>query len=107
MIVPNKDRILVRKVGNKEVQTTNILLPGQLKVGENLYAGEVVHAGESDFKEGSLVFFSEFSAAGVTDVGSVLRGEKKLTEAMDGESVLYIVAEDDVMAYDDSYSFKK
>lgn len=106
MIVPNKDRVLIRKVANEEAQSANILLPGQLKVGENLYAGEVIHAGESALRVGSLVFFSEFSAAGVTDLGAVLRKEKQLSEVMNGENILYVVAEDDIMAYDDSFTFK-
>lgn len=106
MIKPNIDRVLIKKVKSELMQDENILLPGQLKVGENLYAGEVVDAGDSDLRVGQLVYYSEFSAARVIDMGKVLRTEMTIDEVIKQDNLLYIVAKDDIMAFDD-YDFKQ
>lgn len=105
MIKPNIDRVLIKKVKSELMQDENILLPGQLKVGENLFAGEVVDAGDSILRVGQLVYYSEFSAARVIDMGRVLRGEMTIDEVIKEDNLLYIVAKDDIMAMDD-YDFK-
>lgn len=105
MIKPNIDRVLIKKVKSELMQDENILLPGQLKVGENLFAGEVVDAGDSDLRVGQLVYYSEFSAARVIDMGRVLRGEMTIDQVIKEDNLLYIVAKDDIMAFDD-YDFK-
>lgn len=107
MLVPNADRVLVRKVKGAAVEDKNILLPGQLKTGENLYPGEVVHAGDSTLKVGQLVYFSEFSSAMLMDMGKVFRGEWTIADAMKEENMVYIIATDDLMASDDDYDFTK
>lgn len=104
MIVPNIDRLLVKKVKSDLLQDENILLPGQLKVGENLFAGEVVHPGDSGLRTGQLVFYSEFSAARIIDMGRVFRGECTIDEVIREDNLLYVLAKDDVMATDD-YDF--
>ena len=107
MIVPNEDRVLVKKVDTELMQDEHILLPGQLKSGENLFVGEVVHAGDSKLHLGQLVWFSEFSNARIIDMGKVLRGEWTVDEAIKSENLLYILAKDDIMAFDDDYDFIK
>lgn len=107
MIVPNEDRVLVKKVDTELMQDEHILLPGQLKSGENLFVGEVVHKGDSKLHEGQLVWYSEFSSARIIDMGKVLRGEWTVDEAIKAENLLYILAKDDVMAYDNDYDFAK
>lgn len=107
MIVPNEDRVLVKKVDTELMQDDHILLPGQLKSGENLFVGEVVHKGDSKLHIGQLVWFSEFSNARIIDMGKVLRGEWTVDEAIKSENLLYILAKDDIMAYDDDYDFVK
>lgn len=107
MIVPNEDRVLVKKSTGQEFQDEHILLPGQLKSGENLFVGEVVHPGNSAFKIGQLVWFSEFSHARIIDMGKVYRGEWTVDQALKEENLLYILAKDDVMAYDDNYDALK
>lgn len=104
MLTPNVDRVLVKKVKSELMQDENILLPGQLKVGENLFAGEVVHAGDSNLKVGQLVFYSEFSAARIIDMGRVFRGECTIDEVIKEDNLIYVVAKDDIMAQDD-YDF--
>lgn len=107
MIVPNDDRVLVKQIKNERIQE-NILMPGQLKVGENLYAGEIVHTGNDDrLRIGQLVYFSEFSAASIIDVSKVLSGELTMNEAMEDDRLLYVLGFDDIMAYDDTYDAKK
>lgn len=96
-IVPNIERVIVRLL-----QTTSamapIAVPGQLKAGEGLHTGEVVHPGNTKFKEGQVVYYSEYSAARLSNVGSMLRGEQTLGKVM-GED-FYVVAADDIMAYE-------
>lgn len=106
MIKPNIDRVLVKKVKSELMQDENILLPGQLKVGENLFAGEVVDAGDSNLRIGQLVYYSEFSAARIIDMGKVLRSEMTIDEVIKEDNLLYIVAKDDIMAFDDEEYFK-
>lgn len=107
MIVPNKGRLLVSKVKGEVFQDNNIVLPGQLKSGENLFAGEVIDPGETKLHKGQLVWYSEFSCARIVDMGKVLRGEWKVDEAIKADNLLYVVAEDDIMAYDNDYDFAK
>jgi co-chaperonin GroES (HSP10) len=104
MLKPNIDRLLVKKVKSELLQDENILLPGQLKVGENLFAGEVVDPGDSGLRIGQLVFYSEFSAARIIDMGRVFRGECTIDEVIKEDNLIYVIAKDDVMATDD-YDF--
>ena len=98
----------MKKADGQDFQDEHILLPGQLKSGENLFCGEVVHVGNSEtLKVGMLVWFSEFSNARIIDMGKVYRGELTVDEALKTENLLYILASDDVMAYDDNYDFIK
>ena len=96
-IIPNTYRILVRRI--EVPQVSHILTPGQLKAGENLLAGIVIHPGDSKFKKGQLVYYSEYSASAVFDIGAVLRGEKEYGEVL--QDKLYIVAKEDVMAFEE------
>lgn len=100
MIIPNTDRILVKRISADSIES-NILLPGQVKASENLFVGKVVHGGDSKFKKDQLVYYSEFSAAQVLDIGSVIRKERTMGEVTSDKDQLYIVAEDDVMAYEE------
>jgi len=79
MLTPNTDRILIKQVAD---ESGNPHL-----VGENLNYGEVVHPGDTKFKVGQRVFYSIYSAATIHD-------------PKDDKNVLYIVAQDDVMAYE-------
>lgn len=101
-MIPNVQRVLIKPVPIKDLQTAGgIVLPGQLKVGENLLYGEIYHPGTTKFHKGQGVFYSEYSAAAILDVKPVLNGDvSHLNSKEDG---LVVVAEDDIMAYyDDS-----
>ena len=102
-LVPSADRVIVRYVnlGNALNAQQNILIPGQLKAGENLLMGEVVHPGTTKFKVGQLVYYSEYSASAVINMGSLKRGEESYTEAVRDENKFIVVAEDDIMAYEE------
>jgi co-chaperonin GroES (HSP10) len=100
MIIPNSDRVLVKRISADSLESA-VLLPGQLKASENLFIGEVVHGGESKFKKGQFVYYSEYSAAQIIDVGSVIKKEQTMGQASTVKDQLYIVAEDDIMAYDE------
>ena len=98
-IIPNIERVLIRLVeASREI--TPVLIPGQLKAGENLHCGEIVHPGNTKFKKGQIVYYSEYSASALINFGSVLRGEQGLGEAISGEKY-YVVAADDIMAYEE------
>ena len=95
-IVPNIERIFIRLI--QQARLSSIIMPGQLKAGEALHCGEVVDPGDTKFKVGQVVYYSEYSASQIYNIGAALRGECSLGEAM--QSAYYIVAADDVMAYD-------
>ena len=95
-VLPNTERVIIRLV--QQAKVSGLLVPGQLKAGENLHCGEIVHAGNTKFKVGQIVYYSEYSAAQFFNLGSVLRNEQALGEAMNEK--FYIVAEDDIMAYE-------
>ena len=101
MIVPNTQRVLIKRVNRDEDKQTGILIPGQLKAGENLFYGEVIHPGDTKFKKGQHVYYSEYSAASLVDVGSYLAGKMGLGQAMNEKNIYYVVAEDDIMAYEE------
>lgn len=100
MIVPNTKRVLLKRLTGKEVEG-NILLPGQMKAGENLFVGEIIHPGESQFTKGQVVYYSEYSAAQIMDMGAVMRKELTLGDVSGDKNAMFIVAEDDIMAYDE------
>lgn len=100
-ITPNVGRVLVHKVEYEELNANSpLLMPGQLKAGENLYLGQVVNPGKTSFVKGQYVYYSEYSAASCVNVGAVQRGEMTIGDALKPDQVLYVVAEDDIMAYE-------
>lgn len=101
MITPNVDRVLIKKITITEAQQGNIIVPGQVVVGENLYAGEIVHPGTTKFKKGQLVYFSEYSASAITDIGTVVAGKETMSDVRQKGSQILVVAEDDIMAYEE------
>ncbi len=104
-IIPNTERVLIKLLQSAR-SLTPILMPGQLKAGENLHCGEIFHPGDTKFKKGQIVYYSEYSAAAVMNIGSVLRKEQSLGGAM--KDRIYVVAADDIMAYEkDVFPFPK
>lgn len=102
MLTPNKGRIIVEllRTGEKEGE---IYLPTRenVKAGENLLIGKVVHPGESELKKGTLVMFQEYSLSGVyKDVKELAEGKVGMTEASKTENQLHVIAELDIMAYE-------
>lgn len=97
MIVPNSNRVLVQKISEQEMSTSGIVIPGQLKAGENLFVGRIVHAGDTKFTEAQIVYYSEYSAASITDMSDVLAKKGNRSEA----KTYFVVAEDDIMAYEE------
>lgn len=88
------------RTGDKDGQ---IFLPTRdnVKAGENLFIGRVIHAGESQFKTGQLVMFMEYSMAGFyKDLEELAAGKVSLTDTMKPENQYYVISEDDVMCYD-------
>lgn len=108
MLIPNSDRAIVKRVDYDRVVDQQIVLPGQLKAGENLYVGEIVRlSGDTSdqtpeyFRVGQVVYYSEYSAAALVDMGAVLKGEMSIGDAMRKENLLYVVSLDDIMAYEE------
>lgn len=98
MIVPNIQRVLIKRINREEDKNSGLIVPGQLKAGENLFYGEVIHPGTTKFKKGQHVYYSEYSAASLIDVGSVFAKKFTMGEAMAQKNIYYVVAEDDIMA---------
>lgn len=104
-IVPNVERVILRLVQTTRAMSP-ILMPGQLKAGEALYTGEIVHPGNTKFKKGQIVYYSEYSAARLSNVGSVLREEQTLGSVF--KTDYFVVAADDIMAFEkETFPFKK
>lgn len=101
-LIPNTNRVLLKRLNLSEKAQANaqILIPGQLKAGENLYLGEVINGGDTKFKPGDLVYYSEYSAAALFDLGPVQRGEIPYSQVLGEGNAMFIVAEDDIMAYE-------
>ena len=96
MIVPNSGRVIIKRLKiSDQIKTSGVLVPGQLKAGENLFIGEIVHPGDTKFKIGQVVYYSEYSAAALYD----LNKDKTLSESM--SEPFYIVSNDDIMASQD------
>ena len=100
MLTPNTGRIIVEliKPGEKEGE---IYLPDRenVKAGENLLIGKVIHKGESDFKEGQIVMFQEYSMSGVyKDVKALVDGTVSVSETMKPENQYHVIAVADIMA---------
>lgn len=100
-IAPNIERVLVRPINFSEGRANEILIPGQMKAGENLFLGEIVHAGSTKFKVGQRVYYSEYSAAAIFPLHQVIDGTMKFGEATTKENTMMVVAEDDIMAYEE------
>lgn len=99
MIVPNIDRVIIKPIPIKELTNSGLIIAGQLKPGETLLFGEIVHPGDTRFKAGQKVFYSEYSSAGILDAQAMLDGEKSFGEL--SREGLVVVAQDDLMAYYD------
>lgn len=96
MIRPNKGRVLIKRLEiSDKIKTSGVLISGQLKAGENLFIGEIVHAGDTSFKKGQTVYYSEYSAAALYAFDK----KKSLSEVM--KEPFYVVADDDIMAVEE------
>lgn len=99
-MIPNTHRVIIKPIVIDELKSSGLVLAGQLKAGENLFYGEIVHPGTTQFTKGQGVFYSEYSAAALVDVKPLLEGTKTFSQ-MRGESFV-VVAEDDIMAFYDA-----
>ena len=101
MIVPNVNRVIVKPIPIKELKSSGLVIAGQLKAGENLFYGEILHAGTTKFKKGQEVFYSEYSAANLLDARGLLSGDANISDLKEDKHQMVVVAEDDIMAYYD------
>ena len=84
-----------------------------VKAGENLLIGKVIHPGEGDstivdsiiiksptkFKEGQVVMFQEYSMSGVyKDIQALIDRKVSMTDASKPENQYHVIAEADIMA---------
>lgn len=109
MLVPNLYRTIIKPIPIKDLQTSSgLVIPGQLKTGENLFLGEIVSAGKVKDKDGRLVdnatftkgqkvFYSEYSAASLIDIKPILEADVDYSK----KEQYVVVAMDDIMAYYD------
>lgn len=102
MLTPNKGRIIVEllRTGDKEGE---LYMPSRenMKAGENLLIGKVIHKGDSDFKLGQYVMFQEYSMSGVyKDIKALVEGKASISETLKPENQYHIVASEDVMGHD-------
>ncbi len=105
MFIPNTYRVIIKPIQTREITSSGVILGGQLKSGENLLYGEVVHPGDTKFEKGQKVFYSEYSAASLVDARSLHDGSRTYTDVKDDNYV--VVSQDDIMAYYDSDSISE
>lgn len=101
MLKPNAERVIVKTIKNQALQKSGIIMPGQLKTGENLLIGLVEDGGDTKFTKGQIVYYSEYSASMVADVGKVFKNEISFSQATNEDNMFIVVAADDIMAFDD------
>lgn len=99
MVVPNTNRVIIKPIEIEELGSSGLVVAGQLKAGENLFYGEIVHPGDTKFEKGQGVFYSEYSSANLFDVRPLIDGSKSFKEVREDGWV--VVAEDDIMAFYD------
>lgn len=63
--------------------------------------GKIVHPGSTNFSKGQIVYYSEYSASRIYDFGAMDRGEKSYSEVTDDKLGIFVVAEDDIMAFEE------
>jgi hypothetical protein len=98
MLIPNKGRVLVELVKEKEGDI--ILLNPSSSIGENAQCARIVHPGETSFTKGQLVAVSEYSLMGMyKDLKGFEEGVPR-SELSKPENQLHLVAEADIIAYD-------
>ena len=102
MLIPNTDRVIIKPIQVTELKSPEFVLTlsRELGAGENLCYGEIIHAGDTKFSVGQAVFYAEYSAAAILDMGAIVSGEKTIVEAKKDGWV--VVAQDDIMAYYDN-----
>ncbi len=97
MLKPNTGRVIIERLNiSDKIKTSSVIVPGQLKAGENLFIGKIVHAGDTSFKKGQIVYYSEYSTAALYEFSK----DKTFVETLRTDP-LYVVAEDDIMALEE------
>lgn len=99
MLVPNTYRVIIKPIPIDELKSSGVVIAGQLKAGENLFYGKIVHPGDTKFEKDQGVFYSEYSAANLFDVKPLMDGDKSFSDIQREGHV--VVAQDDIMAYYD------
>ena len=82
MIIPQNGDVLVKPIKReKEKTNSGIYLTGSGKEmqEENLRFGEIIHNGDSDYKNGDKIFYSAYSGSWVADDN----GEYQLISKLD------------------------
>lgn len=100
MIIPNEGRVVVELLRGEEGAIK--LDRDSSKIGENAQLGKVIHPGETNYKEGQVVIFSEYSAVGFhNDVEGFLEGKVKVQDIAlaEPEDMHFLLAEADIMGY--------
>ena len=100
MLKPNSGRVLVKPLFKEATLNSQDTIESQIvKAGEDLFVGRIVEPGDSKFKVGQVVYYSEYSAAMVFDMEKFVAGEQTLEEALKDKNIFVVVACDDVMAF--------
>ncbi len=83
MLVPNKNRLLVKQIKKEESDKGIILEQGAL-MDHSLNFGEVISKNSEDFPKGTKIYYSEYSTARIH---------------YEGDDI-YIIPEVDIMAFE-------
>jgi len=107
MLKPNIGRVIVKPIKEQPLSSSGLIIGGQLKAGENLFVGIVQAipdkqgASESiELKVGQIVYYSEYSASVIVDMGQVFAGKMDFMKAQREENMNVVVSIDDIMGYE-------
>lgn len=99
MIKPNTNRVLIKPLSKSDKISKDETIENQLiKAGEDIFVGKVVDGGDTGYTKDQVVYYAEYSASLIFDMGKYLRDKETLDEAMAESNIFVLVAKDDIMA---------
>lgn len=108
MLKPNTNRVLIKPISRSEKIPEGSIIENELiKAGEDIFVGRVVHGGDTGYVKGQIVYYAEYSASLIFDMGKFIAGKETEDEARSDSNIFVLVAKDDVMASEEKKSIWK
>lgn len=99
MIKPNTNRVLIKPISKNPTIPQGAVIENELiKAGEDIFVGKVVDGGDTGYVKDQVVYYAEYSASLIFDMGKFIKGEETEEQARADSNIFVLVAKDDVMA---------